>query len=65
MMVPGAMPANAGAGCPALYSAMDGDIKQFRDLMRRTIDDARHANVLPGTIREVLRTNALDFEWQR
>ena len=65
MMVPGAMPANAGAGCPGFYAAMDGDIKNFHDVMRRTIDDARRANVLPGTIRDVLKTNALDFEWQR
>jgi len=65
MMVPGAMPANAGAGCPGFYAAMDADIKKFHDVMRRTIDDARRANVLPGTIRDVLRTNALDFEWQR
>lgn len=65
MLVPGGMPANAGAGCPAFYSALDSDVKQFGGLMRRLVDDARHANVLPGRIREVLRTNALDFEWQR
>lgn len=65
MLVPGGMPANAGAGCPSFYSTMDADVKQFRDLMRRTIDDARRANVLPGTIRDVLKTNRLDFEWQR
>ena len=43
---------------------MSSQIKQFRDLMRDVLTDARHANVLPGTIRDVLRTSRLDFEWQ-
>lgn len=65
MLVPGGLPANAGAGCPSFYAAMDADVKQFGGLMRRLVDDARHADVLPGRIRELLRSNALDFEWQR
>ncbi len=65
MVAPGGMPNNAGAGCPSFYTAMDSDIKQFQSLMRRTISDARRANVLPGTVRDLLRTNRLDFDWER
>ena len=64
ILVPGAMPADAGTGCPAYYSAMESQIKQFRDLMREALTGARRANVIPGTIRDVLRTSRLDFEWQ-
>ena len=31
---------------------------------REALTGARRANVLPGTIRDVLRTSRLDFEWQ-
>lgn len=62
-LVPRAIPADAGAGCMSYYSALDSDIKQFRGLMLRLLDDARRANVLPGTIRDQLRTNRLEFEW--
>ena len=34
-------------------------------MMQRTLDDARRANVLPGTIRDLLRTNRLEFDWDR
>ena len=33
--------------------------------LRRLLTDARRANVLPGTIRDQLRTNRLDFDWDR
>ena len=33
--------------------------------MRRAIDDARRANVLPGTVRDLLRQNRLEFDWER
>lgn len=65
MIAPGGMPNNAGAGCSTFYSAMESDVKQFQSLMRRTIGDARRASVLPGTIRDLLRTNRLDFDWER
>jgi hypothetical protein len=65
MMVPRAMPADAGAGCPGFYADMESNIKQFRSGMQRTISDARRANVLPGTIRDQLRANRLDFDWER
>jgi S1-C subfamily serine protease len=65
MLVPSGMPQNAGLGCVSYYGSMESDIKQFRGLMQRTITDARRANVLPGTIRDLLRTNRLDFDWER
>ena len=64
LLTPGGLPADAGAGCVAYFGSMSSQIKQFRDLMRDVLTDARHANVLPGTIRDVLRTSRLDFEWQ-
>jgi len=65
MLVPGGMPANASAGCTAYYAAMEGEVRKFKDVMRTVADDARRANVLPGTIREQLRSNRLEFEWDR
>ena len=63
LMVPRGLPPDAGAGCAGYYSGMDSDVKQFRGLMQRLVSDARRANVLPGTIRDQLRSNRLDFEW--
>lgn len=65
MLAPGGMPANAGAGCGPYYASLESEVRQFRDAMRTTVADARRANVLPGTVREALRTNQLDFEWER
>jgi S1-C subfamily serine protease len=65
MVVPGGMPANASAGCTAYYSQMQSAIREFKSLMQRATSDARRANVLPGTIRDTLRDNRLDFEWDR
>jgi len=65
MLAPRGMPANASAGCSTYYNAMESDIKQFKDLMQRVTNDARRANVLPGTIRDALRANRLEFEWDR
>jgi S1-C subfamily serine protease len=65
MLVPGGMPNNAGAGCTAYYADLENGVKQFRGVMQRTIGEARRANVLPGTIRDQLRTNRLDFDWER
>jgi S1-C subfamily serine protease len=63
VLAPRGLPGDAGAGCTNFYSGMESDIKQFRGLMQRLLGDARRANVLPGTIREGLRTNHLEFEW--
>jgi S1-C subfamily serine protease len=65
MLVPRAMPGDAGAGCPGYYADMESSVKQFRSLMQRAIDDARRANVLPGTGRDLLRANRLEFDWER
>jgi S1-C subfamily serine protease len=65
MLVPRGLPNDAGAGCTSYYAELDGNVKQFRGLMQRAIGDARRANVLPGTIRDLLRTNQLDFDWER
>ena len=63
VLVPRGLPTDAAAGCVSYYTALDSDIKQFRGLMQRLLTDARRANVLPGTIRDQLRTNRLEFEW--
>jgi hypothetical protein len=34
-------------------------------MMQRAIIDARRASVLPGTVRDLLRQNRLDFDWER
>jgi S1-C subfamily serine protease len=65
MLAPRGLPSDAGNGCASYYAAMDSDIKQFKGLMQRAVVDARRANVLPGTIRDVLRSNRLDFDWER
>ena len=63
MLAPRALPSNAAVGCSDYFSEMESGINQFRGLMQRLLTDARRANVLPGTIRDQLRTNRLDFEW--
>ena len=59
------MPANAAAGCTEYFQEMDRAAKEFRSLMQRALGEARRANVLPGTIRDELRKNRLDFDWDR
>ena len=59
------IPGDAAAGCTNYFNAMNGDIKQFHGVMKRLLNDARKANVLPGTIRDHLRTNRLEFDWDR
>jgi hypothetical protein len=65
VMTPQGLPGGTPPGCPAYYSQMTSEMTKFRDLMRQALEDARRANVLPGTIRDVLRANKLDFDWQR
>jgi S1-C subfamily serine protease len=65
MLAPRGMPKDAPDGCTNYYRDMDNSVKQFRTLMQRTLEDARRANVLPGTVRDLLRTNRLDFDWDR
>ncbi|MEY4093642.1 MAG: hypothetical protein RLZZ53_841 [Acidobacteriota bacterium] len=65
VLVPRGIPGDAAAGCVTLYSALQSDIQQFRGLMQRAVQDARRANVLPGTTRDTLRANRLEFDWER
>jgi Trypsin-like peptidase domain len=65
VLVPRGIPGDAAAGCISYFQAVQSDIKQFHGLMQRATNDARRASVLPGTVRDVLRTNRLDFEWDR
>jgi S1-C subfamily serine protease len=65
MLVPRGMPTDAGAGCPGYYADLESNVNQFRTVMRRALDDARRANVLPGTGRDLLRQNRLEFDWER
>jgi len=65
VLVPRAIPTDAAAGCVSYYNSLDRNIKQFQGLMRRLLSDARRANVLPGTIRDGLRENRLEFDWER
>jgi hypothetical protein len=65
VLVPHALPSDVAAGCGSYYSSMESDIRQFKSLMQRLISDARQAGVLPGTVRDALRTNRLEFDWDR
>ena len=65
MLVPRGMPNDAGAGCTSYYADMESTSSSSARLMRRALDDARRANVLPGTVRDLLRTNRLEFDWDR
>lgn len=65
VLVPRGIPGDAGAGCISYFQAVQSDIRQFHGLMQRAVNDARRSSVLPGTIRDVLRSNRLDFEWDR
>jgi S1-C subfamily serine protease len=65
LLVPRGIPGDAAAGCTSYFAGMDSDVKQFHVLMRRVLADARRANILPGTIRDLLRANRLNFDWDR
>jgi S1-C subfamily serine protease len=65
VLVPHALPTDAAAGCVSYYNEVEGAIKEFKGLMVRLLNEARQAGVLPGTIRDALRQNKLEFEWDR
>ena len=60
-----AVPGDAAAGCVDYFNSMRAEMNRFRDYMRTALNDARRANVLPGTIRDALRAKRLNFEWDR
>jgi S1-C subfamily serine protease len=61
--VPGGIPGDAAAGCIDYYKEMHAAMTQFRDYMRTAVQDARRANVLPGTIRDTLSSKRLNFDY--
>lgn len=63
MFTPGGIPGDAAAGCVEYFQEMQREMNKFRDYMRTAVQDARRANVLPGTIRDTLRTKRLYHEW--
>jgi S1-C subfamily serine protease len=66
VFTPGAIPGDAAAGCIDFYQSMLTEINKFRDYMRTAVQDARRANVLPGTIRDTLRSKRLQSDaWER
>ena len=65
LLVPRGIPGDAAAGCTSYFAGMESDVRQFRGLMQGALRDARRANILPGTIRDLLRSNRLDFDWER
>ena len=66
VFAPGAVPGDAAAGCIDYYQSMLTEMNKFRDFMRTAVQDARRANVLPGTIRDTLRSKRLQSDaWDR
>lgn len=65
LLAPRGMPSNAGSGCTSYYKDLESNAQLVRTFMRRAIEDARRANVLPGTGRDLLRQNRLEFDWER
>jgi S1-C subfamily serine protease len=63
VFVPGGLPTDAAAGCVDYYQSLQTDVNRFRDYMRTAVQEARRANVLPGTIRDTLRSKRLSYEW--
>ena len=63
MFTPGGIPGDAAAGCVEYFQDMQREMNKFRDYMRTAVQDARRAGVLPGTIRDTLRTKRLYHEW--
>jgi len=65
VMVPHALPTDAASGCVSYYNSLTTTINEFHGLMRRALGEARRADVLPGTMRDVLREKKLEFDWER
>ena len=66
LFTPGALPGDAAAGCIDYFQSMQTEMNKFRDYMRTAVQEARRANVLPGTIRDTLRSKRLQSDaWER
>lgn len=68
MLTPRAItPAQAGGGtCPSFLIEFQTEANRLGLEMRTALEDARRAGVLPGVVRDALRTNRLEFDgWER
>lgn len=68
MLTPRAItPAQAGRGsCTTFLAAFQGEAGRIGAEMKRALEDARRAGVLPGVVRDALRTHRLEFDgWDR
>lgn len=51
--------------CATFVTGVQVEANRVRAAMRGALDTARRAGVLPGTIRDALQANRLEFEWDR
>jgi hypothetical protein len=66
IFAPGGIPGDAAAGCIEYYQSMTAEMNRFRDYMRQTMQAARRASMLPGTVRDALRAKRLQSDaWDR
>jgi S1-C subfamily serine protease len=57
------LPADTSASCGDYYRRMTTEMQKFRAFMRDLMDSARRAGVLPGTVRDALRSKRLTYDW--
>ena len=63
---PQAMPTPVPTGCVTYFSNFKAETGRFSRVMRASLESARRAGVLPGEIRDTLRSHRLQFEgWDR
>lgn len=61
-----AMPAPIARNCDAYVTNVRNNADRFRNEMRKVSEAARRAGVLPGVVRDTLRTHRLQFDgWDR
>lgn len=66
VLSPRAMPAPVPAQCSEYFSNLKTEAERFSGLIRKALEDARRAGVLPGEVRDTLRAHRLQFEgWER
>ncbi|MDP3717910.1 MAG: trypsin-like peptidase domain-containing protein [Acidobacteriota bacterium] len=51
--------------CATFVTGVQAEANRLRAAMRGALDSARRAGVLPGTIRDALQANRLEFDWDR
>ena len=63
---PRAMPTPVPSGCESYFSGFKAETDRFSRAMRALLENARRTGVLPGEIRDTLRSHRLQFEgWDR